>query len=316
MSRILSKYIEKLFFKKWIIGIFRTDIKDIIKSKMFDPDINWLPIRSIDKYYADPFLLFSKDENLKILLEDFSFDENYGKISLMTLDRSFKQVNCKILLDTKNHISYPFIFTENNKTYIFPEAGRSGKLSCYEYDPLNESINFLQDIVDLPLCDSSILKQNGKYWIFGTLSEIDADTKRITDYKLYVFFSDRLLGPYVPHPGNPIKSGLNGTRQAGNFIEVDGIIYRPTQNCERLYGESITINKVTELNELNVVEEPYMTICINKKNRYNYGMHTIHTINVMNDIVVVDGKRWTFSPLIQLKSYLRNRNTVRLPKRI
>jgi hypothetical protein len=316
MSRILSKYIEKLFFKKWIIGIFRTDIKDIIKSKMFDPDINWLPIRSIDKYYADPFLLFSKDENLKILLEDFSFDENYGKISLMTLDRSFKQVNYKILLDTKNHISYPFIFTENNKTYIFPEAGRSGKLSCYEYDPLNESIDFLQDIVDLPLCDSSVLKQNGKYWIFGTLSEIDADTKRITDYKLYVFFSDRLLGPYVPHPGNPIKSGLNGTRQAGNFIEVDGIIYRPTQNCERLYGESITINKVTELNELNVVEEPYMTICINKKNRYNYGMHTIHTINVMNDIVVVDGKRWTFSPLIQLKSYLRNRNTVRLPKRI
>jgi hypothetical protein len=283
---------------------------------MFDPYINWLPIRSIDTYYADPFLLFSKDENLKILLEDFSFDENYGKISLMTLDRSFKQVNCKILLDTKNHISYPFIFTENNKTYIFPEAGRSGKLSCYEYDPLNESINFLQDIVDLPLCDSSILKQNGKYWIFGTLSEIEADTKRITDYKLYVFFSDRLLGPYVPHPGNPIKSGLNGTRQAGNFIEVDGIIYRPTQNCERLYGESITINKVTELNEINVVEEPYMTICINKKNRYNYGMHTIHTINVMNDIVVVDGKRWTFSPLIQLKSYLRNRNTVRLPKRI
>lgn len=283
---------------------------------MFDPDINWLPIRSIDTYYADPFLLFSKDENLKILLEDFSFDENYGKISLMTLDRSFKQVNCKILLDTKNHISYPFIFTENNKTYIFPEAGRSGKLSCYEYDPLNESINFLQDIVDLPLCDSSILKQNGKYWIFGTLSEIEADTKRITDYKLYVFFSDRLLGPYVPHPGNPIKSGLNGTRQAGNFIEVDGIIYRPTQNCERLYGESITINKVTELNEINVVEEPYMTICINKKNRYNYGMHTIHTINVMNDIVVIDGKRWTFSPIIQLKSYLRNRNKVRLPKRI
>jgi hypothetical protein len=303
MSRILSKYIEKLFFKKWIIGIFRADIKDIIKSKMFDPDINWLPIRSIDTYYADPFLLFSKDENLKILLEDFSFDENYGKISLMTLDRSFKQVNYKILLDTKNHISYPFIFTENNKTYIFPEAGRSGKLSCYEYDPLNESIDFLQDIVDLPLCDSSILKQNGKYWIFGTLSEIEADTKRITDYKLYVFFSDRLLGPYVPHPGNPIKSGLNGTRQAGNFIEVDGIIYRPTQNCERLYGESITINKVTELNEINVVEEPYMTICINKKNRYNYGMHTIHTINVMNDIVVVDGKRWTFSPINQFKKF-------------
>jgi hypothetical protein len=307
MKRIIVKYIEKLFFKKWIIGIFRDNIKDIIRSKAFDPQINWLPIRSIDTYYADPFLLSSTDENIKIILEDFSFDENYGKISIMTLDKCFKQVDYKMLLDTKNHISYPYVFTENNKTYIFPEAGRSGKLSCYEYDPVNESIAFLQDIVDLPLCDSSILKQNDKYWIFGTLSEIDTDADKITDYKLYVFFSDSLLGPYVSHPANPLKSGLNGTRQAGNFIQVDGIIYRPTQNCEKQYGESITINKVTELNEINVAEEPYMNISINRKNRSNFGMHTIHTINVMNDIIVVDGIKWTFSPIIQLKYFIKKR---------
>lgn len=316
MNSVISKYIEKLFFKRWIIGIFRADIKDIIISKTFDPDIKWLPIKSIDTFYADPFLLFSKDEKLKILLEEFSFEKGYGKISLITLDKSFKQVNHKILLDTKNHISYPFIFTENSKTYIFPEAGRSGKLACYEYDPVNESIDFLQDIVDLPLCDSSILKQNGKYWIFGTLSDIEAVTERITDYKLCVFFSDSLLGPYVPHPCNPIKSGLNGTRQAGNFIEVDGITYRPTQNCEKRYGESITINKVTELNENNVTEEPYLNIYINRKNRSNYGMHTIHTLNVMNNLIVVDGIRWTFSPLTQFKTHLRNRRKARTAKMI
>ena len=81
------------------------------------------------------------------------------------------------------------------------------------------------------------------------------------NYKLNVIYSDSLLGPYIPHPDNPVKSGLNGTRSAGNFIEVDGIIYRPSQNSEKDYGESITINKVNELNEMNVVEEPYMTIC-------------------------------------------------------
>jgi hypothetical protein len=311
MKRILLKYIEKFFFKKWIIGIFRGNIKDIIRSKTFDPDINWLFIRSIDTYYADPFLLIPKDENFQILLEDFSLDKGYGKISLTTLDKSFKQVNHKILLDTKSHISYPFVFSENNKTYIFPEAGRSGKLSCYEYDRVNETIDFLQDIVDLPLCDSSILKRDGKYWIFGTLSEINTDTDKITDYKLCVFFSDSLLGPYVPHPGNPVNRGLDGTRSAGNFIEVEGIIYRPTQNCEKQYGESITINKVTELNEINVVEEPYMTISINRRNRSNYGMHTIHTINAIDDIIVVDGNRWTFSPVIQLKFFLRSRRKAR-----
>jgi hypothetical protein len=42
MNRILSKYIGKLFFKKWIIGICQDNIKDIVRSRTFDPDINWL----------------------------------------------------------------------------------------------------------------------------------------------------------------------------------------------------------------------------------------------------------------------------------
>jgi hypothetical protein len=308
MKNPIAKYIEKLFFKRWIIGIFRDNIMEIIRNKIFDPDINWLEIKSLDTYYADPFLMSSKEGSYKILLEDFSFSENYGKISLMTLDTSFKQVNYKVLLDTKSHLSYPFAYTENNKTYIFPEAGQSGKLSCYEYDPVNETIVFLQDILDLPLRDSTIIKQNDKYWIFGTLTE------NVTDYKLHVFFSDNLLGPYVSHPANPIKSGLDGNRPAGNFIVIDGIIYRPTQNCQITYGESMTINKITELNEHNVVEEPYMTIRINNSNRFNHGMHTIHTINALDDLIVVDGIKWTFSPIIQIGTFFRNRRKERQSK--
>jgi hypothetical protein len=301
MNRLYSKIIDKLFFKKWIIGIFRASIKDIIRSKSFNPDITWLMKRSIDAFYADPFLLSSDDQNFKILLESYSFNDDYGQISLMKVDKNFNYLNHKVLLDTKSHLSYPFIFTEKNKTYIFPEARQSGKLSCYEFDPVNESINFLCDILELPLLDATILKKDGKYWIFGTLSE------NVTGYKLYVFISNSLLGPYFPHSGNPIKSGKNGTRSAGNFIEVDGVIYRPTQNCEKEYGESITIYKLTELNEMTVSEEPYMNICINKGNRYNFGMHTIHTINTMDDIIVVDGMKWTFSPVSGLKDYLRDK---------
>jgi len=301
MNRIFSKYIDKLFYKKWIIGIFRGNIEDIIRSKTFNPEINWLFIESNDKYYADPFLLDQKDENFKILLEDFSLDDDYGKISLMTLDKNFNQASHKTLLDTKSHLSYPFFFKDNNKTFVFPEAAQSGKLSCYEYDPVNESLTFLQDILDLPLRDSTILRKNEKYWIFGTLCESD------TKYELHVFYSDNLLGPYVPHHSNPVKSGLDGTRSAGDYIEVDGIIYRPTQNCKNEYGESITINKITELNEINIVEEPYLDICINKSNKHNYGMHTIHTINVLGNNIIVDGVHWTFSPGLQLKTFLRNR---------
>jgi hypothetical protein len=141
------------------------------------------------------------------------------------------------------------------------------------------------------------LKYGNKYWIFGIFSDE-------VDYKMHLFFSDNLLGPYKAHKNNPIKCGLNGTRAAGNFTEVDGVIYRPAQNCNNGYGESITIYKLTELNENNVSETPYFTITLNTKNRNNRAVHSLHTINQLNNTLVIDGEQWTFAPLTQLKKYI------------
>jgi hypothetical protein len=306
MSNIFSKYIEKFYFKKWIIGIFRGDINKIIRSKVFDPDIKWLSTRSYNTFFADPFILGLKDDNLEILLEEFNFKTDHGKISLLKLDKSFKQVNRKVLLDTGSHLSYPFIFKDSNKTYIFPEAGKSGKFSCYEYDPINQSIKFVRDILDIPLLDATILKRDGKFWVIGSLGD------NIKGYSLYIYFSNNLFGPYKAHPGNPVKSRLDGVRSAGSFIEVDGIIYRPAQNCANVYGESITIFKITELSEINFNEEFHMNIRINDSNSSNYGMHTIHTINAIDDIIMVDGIKWTFSPIIQTKNFLLRRMKAKL----
>ncbi len=148
---------------------------------------------SIETYYADPFLFSTKDDRIIILHEEYPFKEDYGKISMMTLDKNFKLIKYKGLLDTKSHLSYPYMVTENNKTYMFPEAGKSGKLSCYEFDPLTESVVFVKDILDLPLRDCSILKKDGIYWIFGTLSENGSH-----DYKLHVFHSDEFIRSLYP----------------------------------------------------------------------------------------------------------------------
>lgn len=292
----ISKYIDKLYFKQWTIGFSRANLKDVIRTKTFNPDISWVPVKSFNHFYADPFVYKTRDGNFDIICEDYNFNDRYGKIASLTFDQTFKQINHKIILDTKSHLSYPFIFLENNKIYVFPEAGRSGHLSCYEYVPSTKSLIFLQVIIDLPVVDATILNHDNKYWLFGTLRGADSSNK------LYLFFSDNLFGPYTPHNNNPVKNALNGARPAGNFIEVDGIIYRPSQNSENRYGESITIHKITVLNEIDFIEEPYMTISMNKENFCKYG---IHTINAADDIIVVDGQIWTFSPLEQLKYFVK-----------
>jgi hypothetical protein len=301
MTTIILRYLEKLYYKHWVIGLSHADIKEIIKTKTFNQDIKWLSINSADHFNADPFLLRGKDGNLNIFYEDLILDEQYGKIFLMTADESFTKFKTKLLLDTKSHLSYPFIFKEDGRIFVFPEASKSGKLTCYEYDQENQSLHFLKEIINLPLLDSTILKYKNKYWLFGTINGSDSHNK------LYLFFSDNLLGPYTAHPGNPVKNSLDSSRPAGNFIEIDEVIYRPSQNCENFYGESLTINKINKLDEDSFAEEPYMFIKINQKNLRKHNIHTIHTINIVDNIIAVDGKKWTFSPLNQWKFHAINR---------
>jgi hypothetical protein len=299
------KYFEKLFVKQWVIGIGMADIREIIRNKSFIQDIKWLPVPALDHFYADPFLLKTDDGKLTILFEDFGFEEFYGKLSVLTLDDNFKPLKEKVLLDTKSHLSYPFIFKENDKIFVFPEASQTGKLSCYEYDQETQTLSFVQDILNLALLDSSILKLKDKYWLFGTLKGDFALSK------LYIFFSDNLFGPFTPHPENPVRNSANGSRPAGDFIEVDGSIYRPSQNCQNMYGESITINKIISLDENHFSEEPYMDIVIDRSIINNSDIHALHTINSVDNIITIDGIKWIFSPTYQWATFLRNRRILR-----
>jgi hypothetical protein len=302
MSGLLSKYLSKLFIQQWVIGIARGNIQEIIKSRTFNPDIKWMKIKSADEFYADPFLNKTKEGDYNIIFEEYSYKDAYGKISVMKLDRDLNNGARQLLLDTQSHLSYPFIFSEGEKTYLFPEAGQSGKLSCYEYDSENCSLKFLKNIISLPLIDSTIVSYKGKYWLLATIRGKDADNK------LYIFYADNLTGPYTAHAKNPVKAGLTGTRPAGNMIEVDGELYRPAQNCRYTYGESITINKITELSETDFKEERHMTVKINRYNKLNRGIHGIHTINSLDNIIVVDGTRWRFSIVTKLRQIALRRN--------
>ena len=162
----------------------------MIETREFDPQINWIAPKTLKKFYADPFLLPSKDQTIKILFEEFKLGEDYGNISLLILDDNFKMIKTKLLLSTKSHLSYPFIFQQEGKYYVFPEAAQSGSVSCYQYDCVNEELVYQKDLLNFPLLDSTIIKHNNKYWLFGTTGE---NTSR---YDLYLFFSDTL---YIYH---------------------------------------------------------------------------------------------------------------------
>lgn len=294
---LIKKYSDKLYLKQWGIGFLKGSIADIIRNKQTNLSFEWITPEDKTISQADPFIFKTDDGRLNILFESVSSYNLDGKISLLVCDHPADPILEKIVLDTKAHLSYPYVFKENGKIFVFPESAFSSTLYCYEFDQVNQSFINKKEIIQLPLLDSTILKYENRYWLFATMlgETFNSD--------LHIFYSDNLTGPYKAHAGNPVKKQLNGARPAGNFIEVDGQIYRPAQNCSNYYGESITINKITALTTDRFTEEEYMIIEPNKNDAFNYG---IHTINAVDDIIIVDGQKGYFEPVQQLSRKLKN----------
>lgn len=297
--KLISKIADKLFIKQWNIGLAKVNIKDFISHGHNNIDYKWLPVKSPTRFFADPFIFRDHAGKINVVYEDYCYNDQYGKLSVSVLDDEFSPVLTKEILDTKSHLSYPNVFIHDGKTYIIPEASKGMNLYSYEYDfTRNCLINRKIIIENQPLLDSTILFHDNKYWLFATHRGPESNNK------LYIYHANDWNGPYTPHQANPVKNTLNGSRPAGNFIHTGGEIYRPTQNCSKYYGKSITLNKITLLNELEFSEEPVFELNPPKNTNFNYA---IHTINFSDDVIVIDGLRRLFKPMEQIRIFFRKK---------
>jgi hypothetical protein len=294
---LLKKYSDKLYLKQWSIGFAKMNMEELIRNKRNSLPIQWLSPESNKFSYADPFIFRTEDGQVHVLFESVSTVDLDGKITLMTIDNQLNPVSQKTLLATEAHLSYPFVYKENGKIYVFPENAFSGSLYCYEFDPATQTLINKKEVINQPVVDATITKYEGKYWLFGTMVGEQRNSA------LHIFYSNSLTGPYTAHAGNPVKRDLYSARPAGNLVMVDGNLYRPAQNCSSYYGESISINKITKLNTTQFAEEEYFTIQANKKDQFNYG---IHTINACGDTIIVDGQKKYFQPVQQLTRKLKS----------
>jgi hypothetical protein len=288
---IFAKYFAKLFFKKWSVGIAKADLADMIRGKKKDFNFTWLETDNIGASYADPFAYINNEGKVHIIAEQFTTGNYDGKICRISYDANKGFSQPETLLDIDSHYSYPSLYEEENKVYVLAENAFHEGVNCFEYKDGGIDINSKKTVIDMPLLDATVLKNDGKYWLFATQLGKDQYTK------LYIYYADDFFGPYKPHAQNPVKNSIDGSRPAGHFIKVDGEIYRPSQNCGKFYGESIAIQKIIKLTATEYEEVLHMEIKPDKKSSYNMG---IHTINTAGEYIVVDGQKGYFQPVLQI----------------
>src|ERR1700730_3566053 len=84
----------------------------------------------------------------------------------------------------------------------------------------------------LELADATIVRNDGIYYLFGATRDGAggySDT-------LSVFYARQFFGPWIPFESNPVMVDRATARPAGNFVRMNGQLWRPVQEWNDGHG--------------------------------------------------------------------------------
>lgn len=207
-------------------------------------------------FYADPFL-FQRDGHRFIFFEDYEWSRRKALIRYLELDERGLHREPRIALEQDCHLSYPFVFAEDNAVYMLPETGGHRTVELYRAArfPVEWTLERVL-LRDVSARDATLLHHGGRWWLFVA---IDVDGGTPID-ELFLFSSDSLHGEWEPHPMNPVVSDVRSARPAGRIFSQDECLIRPAQDCSRSYGWRVVFNRIEALSATDYREEPIRAI--------------------------------------------------------
>ena len=262
----------------WNIGVIQDSIERATEES-FSPEIEWYAYPKQDGFLADPFPIII-DGTTYIFVEDFSYPEWKGKISYIEYPDGFRNENLRTAHEESEHMSYPYLFKHNNAVYATPEIYESNEVRLYRVHSPSDWEFKTALIEDTEGVDPTIIKHEGKWWMFYT-------ERAYSNTKLYIQFAEDLTGKWKPHKKNPIKTDVSSSRPGGTPFIQESELYRPAQNSVGGYGSGIVINRVNKLTSEQYAEEKVSEIRPSKEGPYT-GMHTLSS---HGEITLIDSKR-------------------------
>jgi hypothetical protein len=170
-----------------------------------------------------------------------------------------------------------------------PETSEAQEIALYEAECFPERWTRLATLVTgTAIVDATLFRHEEYWWLAG--SELAAFG---ANCELHLWYAQSILGPWNPHPGNPVKVDIRSARPAGTPFVQDGVLYRPAQDCSRTYGGRVIINRVLTLTPLAFREEAFVAVDPDRAGPYPSGLHTLSQVG---KATLIDGKRVRFIP--------------------
>ncbi|HUQ10646.1 MAG TPA: hypothetical protein VM146_10050 [Steroidobacteraceae bacterium] len=278
------------FAQRWRIGHLEDPSIEGLTGRL--GEITWWPELARGEFLADPFIE-SQDPPV-ILCEWKRPQKGRGVIARVRYQREQRSLDIVEILDgAYAHLSYPNFVEYDGAKFLFPECAQSGRLTKYRLDESGVPRLPGELLFDQPLIDATLLKHDGRWWLFGTMPGAAQ-----SESHLYLFHSLDLDGSWTPHPLNPVVIDPACARPAGRIMVKDGRLIRPAQDCERRYGNGLAFMEITLLTT-DRYEEQLLTRLVPPAR--GFPRHGIHTFNIVESpagsMAILDGYTVQFDPL-------------------
>ncbi|HEX6718107.1 MAG TPA: hypothetical protein VF088_13400 [Pyrinomonadaceae bacterium] len=280
LTRLAGKYVGSKFQSllsndQWALA-YRFKSGSCDANNTFYRFKNLIPLK--DRFWADPCVI-KEGDTYYVFIEEYLNETGKGHISVIELDRKGVVNGPTRALERDYHLSYPFVFEWNDNYYMVPESAANKTVELYRSTafPFEWKLEKVL-LTDVRAKDATLAEVDGTWWMFVSIAE-----NSIPD-ELYLFSAETPLGPWTPHPRNPVKSDVRGSRPAGRLFNWNGDLYRPAQNSSRRYGYGISINKIVQLDREGIREEEISTVLPN----WRKDLIGTHTISIAGDLTVID----------------------------
>jgi len=267
-------------YMQWFIAVRRSSNLNLLPGNMDGLQVIRPPG---DRYWADPFLI-AEDNKQYIFFEDYRLDKQKGLISYVCCSDDGQCGEARVALETDYHLSYPFLFRWRGQIYMMPETSEAGRIEVFRaVDFPHAWTREAVSMEGVSAYDPTLAEYNGKFWLF--ISGVANGTQ---NFDLWLFYSDCPFGPWRPHPQNPVVSDLRRARPAGSIFAHNGRLYRPGQDCSRIYGGAVALNMVETL-----TTERYAETTVGRIGpEWMPGNVGTHTFNQSGSLQVIDGRVW------------------------
>ena len=248
-------------------------------------DIGGTPWRNIPdpgiRFLADPFPVVWKGETW-VFVEDFEHRTQKGIISAIPFGDDGPKGSPQPVLETPWHLSYPFIIADGGEIWMIPESSADRTVRLYRADAFPD--RWVEEAVlldGIEAADATVVRHEGRYWMFA----VTRDGAGAPSDTLSLFMADKLVGPWRPHPTNPVLIDASAARPAGNMVHRDGRLWRPVQDCRAGYGRALGLAEVTRLDE----ECFRQTVHTVLRPGTEWPGRRIHTLNRAGSLECIDG---------------------------